>query len=961
LHENTSTLQEQRFTSKFTGKEFFFKDHMISGKKVLPGAVYLEMIRAAIEKTMATDTRTIVMENIVWSEAFSVNERSKEINIALFPEGDEGLAYEIYGNNSLKGEEIVYSQGKARIVNNSIELERKDLEAIRKQCNKGEITKKECYEAFEKMGICYGAGHQAVRELYRGENLVLGRLELPDSLAADKDRYVLHPSIMDGAFQASIGLMPDNNMTKPKLPFALEKLEILSKCTGKMWGIIKYSGDGRTDGEVQKIDIDLCDEQGNVCAKMKGFSLRVLEGEQSRKLPAHPSDDEDLSMSGLTGGLKLISIWNPTSKNNNGGSTVLKTVAVDKIPQLPGSNEKIVIIGGSPEQHEKLQQLYSKITILSLQTTDTINRIAGKIKELDVINHIFWFGPDNQSLSLTEEKIIKEQEKGVIQLFRVIKALLNSGYENKDLGLTVITYQTQAVNGKEEIVPAHAGVHGLIGSLAKEYPNWYIRLVDLPSIDVCPVEKIITLAGNKEGNAYAYRDNEWYQQELVHIKDMGAGKSIYKPDGVYVVIGGAGGLGRIWSRWMIEKYRARIIWLGRKPENKEIRMAIEELSPLGPEPLYISADAADLKSLESAYEKIKEKYPDLNGVIHSAIVLKDQSLAKMEEETFLATLAAKVNISVNLSLVFQKNELDFVLFFSSIISFAKAPGQSNYAAGCTFKDAFGYQLNRKWTCPVKVINWGYWGSTGIAAGKEYQDRMTRTGIGSIEPEEGMEILENFMASPFPQMGFVKVIKPGVIESFTSKDFISIQPREINNEIKEKVLIIPDKNKHGDEVLKEKGVNYIKEMISKTLKIPIGKIYADEQLEKYGLDSIEIVPLTNTLSKNFENINRTFFYEFQTIDAIVDYLLKTQRENIVKLLGVKDHQQGIKEVLKAELSTIKFSPQKIQKKRYRYLPEKETIQDKIMENKIEDIAIIGISGRYPEAKDVEEYWDNLKQG
>ncbi|MCP4272340.1 MAG: type I polyketide synthase, partial [Gammaproteobacteria bacterium] len=45
LHENTSDLSEQRFTSTFTGKEFFSNDHQVKEKKVLPWVCYLEMAR----------------------------------------------------------------------------------------------------------------------------------------------------------------------------------------------------------------------------------------------------------------------------------------------------------------------------------------------------------------------------------------------------------------------------------------------------------------------------------------------------------------------------------------------------------------------------------------------------------------------------------------------------------------------------------------------------------------------------------------------------------------------------------------------------------------------------------------------------------------------------------------------------------------------------------------------------
>ena len=68
----------------------------------------------------------------------------------------------------------------------------------------------------------------------------------------------------------------------------------------------------------------------------------------------------------------------------------------------------------------------------------------------------------------------------------------------------------------------------------------------------------------------------------------------------------------------------------------------------------------------------------------------------MSPEQFEAGLRAKVDTSVQLARVFAGDDLDFVLFFSSIQSFNKAPGQSNYAAGCTFKDALAQYLAQTW-------------------------------------------------------------------------------------------------------------------------------------------------------------------------------------------------------------------------------------------------------------------------
>src|SRR5262249_7725757 len=153
------------------------------------------------------------------------------------------------------------------------------------------------------------------------------------------------------------------------------------------------------------------------------------------------------------------------------------------------------------------------------------------------------------------------------------------------------------------------------------------------------------------------------------------------------------------------------------------------LAQFGPRPVYISADATDRTALQSAADEIKRHHPQIQGLVHAAIVLRDQSLAKMDEEVFKAGLSAKVDVSVRMAQVFGGEPLDFVLFFSSIASFGKAPGQSNYSAGCTFKDAFAQRLAADWRCTVKVINWGYWGSVGVTASDAYRQRMAQQGIG----------------------------------------------------------------------------------------------------------------------------------------------------------------------------------------------------------------------------------------
>ncbi len=371
--------------------------------------------------------------------------------------------------------------------------------------------------------------------------------------------------------------------------------------------------------------------------------------------------------------------------------------------------------------------------------------------------------------------MIVAQEHGVLRGFRLLKALIALGMDARPFGLTVVTRQAVAVDVADAIHPAHAAVHGLIGSLAKEYPQWQVRLLDLPSEGAWPLEAMLARPADSQGDVQAYRLGQWYRQSLLPCELPVPQQPAYRQDGIYLILGGAGGIGEAFSEYLIRTYQAQTVWIGRRVEDEAIAAKRQRLAQYGPKPFYLSADAGDRASLAAAVETVKARFGALHGVVHATIVLKDQSLARMEEASFVAALAAKVDVSVRLAEVFKAEPLDFALFFSSLQSQSKAPGQANYAAGCTFADAYAQALGQNCPWPVKVVNWGYWGSIGVVASQAYRERMAQVGIGSVEAPEAMAFLEQFLCSPLKQIAFLKSTKPEVAQALgvRSADRLSV--------------------------------------------------------------------------------------------------------------------------------------------------------------------------------------------
>ena len=57
---------------------------------------------------------------------------------------------------------------------------------------------------------------------------------------------------------------------------------------------------------------------------------------------------------------------------------------------------------------------------------------------------------------------------------------------------------------------------------------------------VASAQECLSLPWDKQGNGLAHRRGEWFEQRLALMSPLPQGTSVYRQNGVYVVIGGAG-------------------------------------------------------------------------------------------------------------------------------------------------------------------------------------------------------------------------------------------------------------------------------------------------------------------------------------------------------------------------------------------------------------------------------------
>src|SRR5262249_16021179 len=85
-------------------------------------------------------------------------------------------------------------------------------------------------------------------------------------------------------------------------------------------------------------------------------------------------------------------------------------------------------------------------------------------------------------------------------------------------------------------------------------------------------------------------------------------------------------------------------------------------------------------------------------------------------------------------------------------------------------------------------------------------------------------------------------------------------------------------------LVEKTQDYLRRQCSELLKLASHSIDPQEALEKYGIDSILAMNLTNQLHKSFGSLSKTLFFEYQTIGELAKYFVESHSEQLARVLA-----------------------------------------------------------------------------
>ncbi|MBD0742360.1 SDR family NAD(P)-dependent oxidoreductase [Streptomyces sp. CBMA152] len=770
-----------------------------------------------------------------------------------------------------------------------------DLASLKTRMDTAELGGEECYAALRGAGLDYGDAHRSLREVRLGDDEMLAALALPDALGEDRHAFVLHPSILDGALQA---------VYAPQIHDAR---------TGTAWSA------------ALPFALDALEVHGPTPVTAYAW-IRAASASTAgvRRWDLDLCDEHGSIFAALRG----YSTRETAGGQADAPVTLFRPVWHDR--PAPASVEPAaltahtVLACGFGERLAELRRLAPQITFLDPpETADS----------------------DGAPAAVTAH---------AVELLHAVKGIL--------LGRPTAPVLVQALVPTGDQPYAYEALSGLLKSAHLENPLLLGQVVAVPA-DAPAADLAEALA---EG-ARAPRDqqvrHEGGRRRVLGWEPVGelpdAGPVVWREGGVYLITGGAGGLGLILAQEIAHRASGAVLCLtGRAEPDAERRAALDALRQTGASIEYHVLDAADADGTAALVADLVRRHGAVHGVVHAAGVLHDNFLLKKSAAEFARVLRPKLAGAVALDQATKDEDLDFFVLFSSVMGATGNVGQADYAVANAFLDHFARHRDALVGAGERAgrsvaIGWPLWESGGMGVDAATRDALhTRAGMVPMATSAGIEAFHRALTAGEPQI----VVGAGErvrLQAYLETGSAAPRPIDVVAEV-----TVAESRAVDDRTLTARTVRFLKEALGRLTGLAAGEIEEDELLGAYGMDSILATELTAGLEATFGPLSKTLLFEYHTLAELGGYFLARHRAVLEALFAEAAQAVGTAEAAAVDGAV---APTGAVVADVLPAPRAQVTEPAAPGSSALDIAVIGISGRYPEARDLAEYWANLRDG
>jgi acyl transferase domain-containing protein len=576
------------------------------------------------------------------------------------------------------------------------------------------------------------------------------------------------------------------------------------------------------------------------------------------------------------------------------------------------------------KQGSEFNKMEDNIYLINPENSDDyellIDKLASENSLPELIIH-FWNITDTFEFNFSKKNIFNMLKIGFYSLLFLTKALNNIKFR-ENLDVVVLSNGIYKILGHEKINPIKATLLGPCKIAPHEYKNISFRNIDivLPSENEKGKEELINKIFKEIVYCFepvvAFRNNfRWTQtfkglpietkEELVSKKDTDF-PELLKTGGVYLITGGLGKMGLLYTKYLLQKYNAKIIlvsysdfpqreewdeWCKTHGDDNKTSQRIKKLNELEEYKdniLIYKTDLSNPEKLKDIILKAEEKLGKLNGIIHAAGVTEFNFISELTKSKCEEHFRAKVYGVLGIYKVLSKMDLDFCLLMSSLSTILGGVGLTAYAASNVFMDAFVQDIENVKQCKWISIDWCMWDFDESKS--KLVPKKGKVSDMSMHSSEGLEILRKIL---FLHKSNQFIVSTGSMDLLLNNwiDFSKNKFKHVEDSYKENILesnvdYIPPGNDLEKQVV---------EIWQEVLRI--NRIGINDNFFDIGGTSITLIYVNNLVKqqldiKSVEEIELTTYFEYPTIASFVKYIQKKNEDDESNIQNLKKAKNAL---------------------------------------------------------------------
>lgn len=589
--------------------EFSMQEHIVQAQPMMPGAGHLELVLSAVSlsKNGSLHAKRIQFKDLFW--LVPLRPKTDEINLSI-----ELTSFNHAKHFAVKCDGVVHSQGSLHEFDQELSEQKQiDFSQILSRCSQ-QITKDRLYESFKAYGLAYGPSLKVIEQFHYNENEAFAELRIEGKLENQPGMYT---ALIDGIFQSVVGftLYSMSRQTKQLVPYYAETIDLLSPMPPRCYVHVTLLENESSDG-MTCFTMHVYDMQGKLVALIGPFAKRTLQiegvaspGRDALVTPSHLYYQTVWKAQPMLIGhnppqLGWVIVFEHDGKFSKSlcllvPETKILSIRVGKKFKILSETVDSQVVCINPKEAMDYEKLLSFLQERGIQPTHIVHT---------------WNLTSSKMALNKVEAVDQFLEYGIYTLLHLSRTLIL----DKSLSQIELLY----VYRQDHHNPLNSLISGFSRTLKYENPR--LNYLSIGLDDPSDLKMIFNELMSKKDlilSEVRYENQTRLVREIKHLEETVKSEKLFsliRKNGVYVITGGAGGLGAFFAKYLSRNYQATILLIGRTPMNSSILSLISEIKKEGGEAEYFVADVSDDKKLKVVFQSINKKYKQIHGIIHAA-------------------------------------------------------------------------------------------------------------------------------------------------------------------------------------------------------------------------------------------------------------------------------------------------------------------------------------------------------